>query len=271
MEDQMCFICWGGSAEGILEKPCKCRIAHWKCLEKWRNMSQDPARCEICRSVYPTVPPLASMLIPSLQDLWGFFVLRLMVLIFWTIVLLSYGKGVHDKGVHGMLPFKKGVMDGLLPDPVCDDPVRWCRRLMQLPFPDYHSVAAKVCLRFPYGAFWAASGEGDAAYSEYGLKYIDAAKHALSRFLMEQALPEFAVLFASPFSFKPLADVAPQLPNPIYGIMTIRKLLHTIPALEGCDSSSGSPSMATMLGSVCRWQPTSQRCQPSLCHHCSCG
>ncbi|CEM24018.1 unnamed protein product [Vitrella brassicaformis CCMP3155] len=220
MEDQKCFICWGGSAEGILEKPCKCRIAHRECLEKWRTISQDPTRCEICRSVYPTVAPLAATL-PSLRDLWDFVFFRLMVPIYCATMLLTYAKGFMDG---------ERMATG---HPVCVDPVWMCSFWMQHPDPYFRSGGAKVCLGFPYDAFRAAYGEYGAAYGEYGLKFIDATKHALSRFLMAQALPELVVLFASPFLFKPPADVAPQLPNPIYGIMTIRKLLHTIPPVFG--------------------------------------
>jgi len=58
-EDATCRICQGGADEGVLISPCKCKgsmkYVHRTCLQKWREMSQNPRsafQCDQCKFKY---------------------------------------------------------------------------------------------------------------------------------------------------------------------------------------------------------------------------
>ncbi|CEM20636.1 unnamed protein product [Vitrella brassicaformis CCMP3155] len=220
MEGASCFICLGGPDEGKLEKPCRCRTSHRSCLDTWRKQSKDPTRCEICQSVYLTVASL-TVALPSVSEVLRFMVFRLAYPIICVLLLLYIP--VPEQPVATELS--------------CIDAVKICNDLMHHPNPAVHSPWAKICLPFNYDAYHARYEKGTA----HGIKEVIRGRAlvpprrlrgVLMDLAVKWALPEFVILFASLWLFKALAEVAPQLPNPIWHIMTIRRLFHGVPHMQ---------------------------------------
>ncbi|CEM20643.1 unnamed protein product [Vitrella brassicaformis CCMP3155] len=215
MEGENCFICWDAEKGEKLEKPCKCRAAHRSCLDEWRTLSQHPTHCEICKSKYPTAAPLSATL-PTLSELRWFIVVRLAAPLLVLIPFL-------------FIPLPHDVVTELS----CIDPVKVCND------PAVHSAWAKICLRLDYDAYRAIHAnrniegiddnrlftlkEKIILWSRITPKWL---RQLIEFAVLQRALPEFLILFATPWLLKALAEVAPQLPNPIWHIMTFRKRLH---------------------------------------------